>query len=140
MDAVIHALVGAVTAYSLGADPTVGAAIAVAPDLPLGIKRKVTPARAYDVTHSGAFAIATSLAALAVLGSLYAHVILACLTSHIVLDLPTHGKIWAPPLLYPLSKKRFSFGEEWEWFNRSWWQGLYLSTAWCMIWIVFVAK
>jgi hypothetical protein len=56
------------------------------------------------------------------------------LLSHLFLDAVTHGKQWAPPLLYPFETTRFSFGKEWEWFNGSWWLGLLWSINWIAAW------
>lgn len=131
MDIVNHALAGAATGYAFGS-PVAGAVFGVLPDLVLGVRRQLVPTPAYDLTHSLAFVLACGWAWWAVNGTLLA---LFALLSHIVLDLPTHGKQWAPVLLYPLHRKRFSYGDEWEWFSASWWQGFVLTIIWSLSWI-----
>lgn len=131
MDIFNHALAGAATGSYYG-KPIVGACVAIVPDLVLGVSRKLTPPKLYDITHSLIFT--------AFLGYLYwlydgTGLIFFVLLSHILLDLPTHGETWAPPLLYPFSNKRFSLGYEWEWFSVSWWVGLLLTFAWIILWI-----
>lgn len=126
MDIVSHAFAGAATGLLFG-HPVAGALVAVLPDLALGIRRKSVPSEAYNLGHS-AFGVALAV----LLGSLWSQGLLVffCLASHIVLDLPTHGKTWAPPLLYPFGCQRFSFGSEWEFFNYSWKRGLILTIFW----------
>ncbi len=53
--------------------------------------------------------------------------------SHLVLDLPTHGVHWSPQLLYPFLREPLVWGEEWEWFNESWWFGLSLTIIWSSV-------
>ena len=130
MDIVTHAVVGASTGALFGR-PVLGALVAAAPDLVLGLQRKVKPTRAYNYTHSALFALACTLAA-ALLGSWPLGALVGlCLLSHLVLDVPTHGRVWAPPLLYPYSVKRYSmFLYEWEFFNVAWAVGLGVSIVW----------
>lgn len=126
MDIVSHALTGASTGL-LFSHPLLGAALAVLPDVVLGPVRKSMPSAAYNLGHS---ALGISVAALA--GAVWSQglFVLLCLLSHVVLDLPTHGKVWGPPLLFPFSGRRFSFGSEWEFFNTSWQKGLILTFLW----------
>ena len=132
MDFVSHALAGAATGYAFG-HPVAGAVLGVLPDAVLGIRRRGAPNCAYNATHSLTFIVACG--AIACPFGWGAFVMLS-LSSHIILDLPTHGEKWAPVLLYPFSKKRFSFGEEWEWFSPSWWFGLGVTLAWSTLWIL----
>lgn len=131
MDIVSHALAGAATGIAFGR-PVAGAVFGVMPDLVLGIRRKFSPTPAYDLTHSLSFVFACGGLWWALGGTWVA---VFALLSHIVLDLPTHGKQWAPVLLYPLHRKRFSYGVEWEWFSISWWRGLVLTIIWSSLWI-----
>lgn len=133
MDILSHAVAGASAGAAFG-QPVMGAACGVAPDLALFTwQRLAQPTAAYNAAHSALVLGCAGLLALA----LFATVVpLLALLSHILLDLPTHGKQWAPPLLYPFSEQRYSFGTEWEWFNRSWWQGLVLTLIWSLAWLV----
>ena len=128
MDLLTHAAVGAATGLPFGR-PILGAFAAVVPDLVLGPWRKAAPTPLYDCTHSLWFVAFGGIAACAAGPGVGAVVALALL-SHLVLDLPTHGPDWAPPLLLPYSKRRFSFGKEWEFFNSSWYIGLNIATIW----------
>jgi hypothetical protein len=128
MDLLTHAVVGAVTGVGFG-HPVAGAVIAAAPDFVLGIRRKSRPSKFYNITHSLAFLILCSVIAELIGG--WGALVGVSLASHLFLDMPTHGSIWAPPLLYPFSNHRFTYGEEWEFFNFHWWAGLYCSFLWC---------
>lgn len=125
MDFVSHAVAGA-SAGAVFGRPVLGAVFGVLPDVVLGVTRKAAPNIPYNITHSLTF-VAVLVPLCAALGT-WAPML--AVLSHIVLDLPTHGSQWAPPLLYPLSRRRFSLGAEWEWFNRSWWRGLVLTISW----------
>jgi membrane-bound metal-dependent hydrolase YbcI (DUF457 family) len=127
MDIVSHAIAGA-SAGAVFGRPVLGAVFGVIPDVVLGITRKTAPGAAYDVTHSLLFVLAISL----LCAKLDTWAPVLAVLSHIVLDLPTHGSGWAPPLLYPICQRRFSYGEEWEWFNRSWWRGLVITIIWSL--------
>lgn len=132
MDVFSHALAGAATGSIFG-HPVAGALVAAAPDAVLGLRRRALPGTAYNATHSLAFVVLATVAALPFGAAL---LVCMCLLSHLVLDLPTHGPGWAPPLLYPWDPWRFSFGDEWEFFNRSWWRGFMLTLLWsssCLI-------
>lgn len=130
MDIFSHAIAGAAAGYAVG-DPLSGAVAAIIPDLVLPRKRVATPPADYDLTHSLLFVLGLGVAAW-VLGFGVAG--LLGLISHLVLDVPTHGKIWAPPLFYPFSKKRYSpFGQEWEWFDDTWWFGFAVLLIWCIL-------
>ena len=131
MDIISHAVAGAAVGTAFG-HPIMGALFGVLPDLVLGVDRHINPPTAYNATHSATFVAGVGL--LAGVG-LWSVVPALALLSHILLDLPTHGKRWAPPLLYPFSERRYSMGTEWEWFNRSWWQGLALTLAWSLAWL-----
>ena len=131
MDIVNHAVAGAAVGAAYGR-PVVGALFGVLPDLVLGVRRLTVPTPAYNLTHSLSFVIVVGAIAGAVLGS---PLPLLALLSHLLLDLPTHGPVWAPPLLYPGSVKRYSYGDEWEWFSRSWWIGLSITSIWSATWL-----
>lgn len=133
MDILSHAIAGAAVGQAFGR-PVLGAVCGVAPDLALLTwQRLSTPTAAYNAAHSALVLGGAGLLAAAASASV---VPLLALLSHLLLDVPTHGKQWAPPLLYPLSSKRYSMGTEWEWFNRSWWQGLGLTLTWSLAWLV----
>jgi hypothetical protein len=133
MDIVNHAVAGAAVGTYFGR-PVLGAFFGVLPDLVLGIKRLTVPSRAYNLTHSLLFTLGVGMVAGITLGST---VPLLALLSHLLLDLPTHGDEWGPPLLYPWNGKRFSYGEEWEWFSPDWWVGLYINLVWSASWLSF---
>jgi membrane-bound metal-dependent hydrolase YbcI (DUF457 family) len=131
MDIFSHAIVGAATGALFG-HPIAGAIAATLPDLVLGIKRKYAPTEWYDLTHSP---IPTSLllygpATSFTLDWQLGVCLVLCYWSHIFLDVFTHGENWAPKLFAPISHKRYSFGDDWEWFNSSWRKGLALSIGW----------
>lgn len=106
------------------------------PDLVLGIKRRSVPNDAYNATHSIAYLVACSVGVWFVDATL-GQLVFWCLLSHIALDLPTHGPVWAPPLLWPFRPTRFNYGGEWEFFNRWWIQGLVYSIAWATFFLLF---
>lgn len=130
MDIFSHALAGA-CAGLLFNKPLLGAVIAVVPDLALGIKRKHRPSSVYDFTHSLLFVLLAVVGAWLTVGAMFAMLTWLCLLSHLFLDVPTHGKQWAPPLLFPFFDYRVSAGEEWEFFNASWKRGFVLTILWC---------
>lgn len=133
MDIVTHAVVGFATGAVFG-HPWLGAVCAVLPDVVLGVRRRAAPTGAYNATHSLFCPLAGGLLTLLLTNRpMAALAVLAALLSHIAIDLPTHGKHWAPPLLYPLSKKRCVFGCEWEFFNDSWLIGFGISTLWVIV-------
>ncbi len=137
MDIVSHAVAGAAVGAAYGR-PVLGAVCGVLPDLVLLTPKRLTlpPAR-YSATHSALF-----VAGAGVLGWLaFATVVpLLAVLSHILLDLPTHGRRWGPQLLYPFSHRVYSYGTEWEWFNRSWRQGLVLTLLWSLAWLFVTLK
>lgn len=132
MDIVSHAVAGAAVGHAFG-QPLLGAAFGILPDIVLGIRRRAAPTAAYNLTHSLPFtAGAGALCAL-----LWATPVPAlALLSHLLLDVPTHGKQWAPTLFYPFSSERFGFGEEWEFFSPCWWMGLLITFVWSVAWIL----
>ena len=132
MDLVSHVVAGAFTGYSFGY-PVTGAVFGILPDLVLGFKRRRFPTQAYNLTHSLAFCAAVGVLWWGITGSLVAFF---AVLSHIVLDLPTHGRYWAPMLFYPILRKRFSFGEEWEWFSESWFIGLIVTVIWSLVCVI----
>jgi membrane-bound metal-dependent hydrolase YbcI (DUF457 family) len=137
MDILSHAVAGACVGAAFG-QPVLGAACGVLPDLALATPKRVTlPTAAYNATHSALFVAGVGLLGAVALGSV---VPLLAVLSHILLDLPTHGKLWAPPLLYPFRSTRYSMGREWEWFNRSWWQGLGLTLLWSLAWLLVTLR
>ena len=137
MDIVTHAVTGAATGLVFGR-PITGALIAVSPDIVLGIKRRDLPSIAYNVTHSGCFVLLLATGVSLVLSLELGLLVAFSLLSHIVLDMNTHGKQWAPPLLYPFNNYRDSYGDDWEWFNRPWWTGLFSAILWSAICFVLL--
>lgn len=136
MDVFSHAVAGACTGAFFG-HPVLGAVAAASPDVMLIGKRKTNPPELYDATHSIAFlAILTSIGSLFGLGYLFFFSYL----SHLLLDMPTHGKEWAPPLLWPFASKRYSYGTEWEFFNTSWKRGFFLTLLWSSIWLALLSN
>lgn len=131
MDIISHAIAGA-SAGAMFQRPIFGAAVAVLPDLVLGVKRVSSPTVPYRVTHSLLFV----LFAWAVIYP-WGHQLALCaaiaLASHLLLDLPTHGPVWAPRLFYPFSDASFDHAVEWEWFSTSWFIGLGLTVMWSVI-------
>lgn len=132
MDALSHALAGAAVGHHYGSAAT-GAFFGVLPDLVLGVKRLAAPTTLYNATHSALFSCVLGVCAWLVLGS---PLVLLALLSHLLLDLPTHGRAWAPPLLYPFSSRRFGLGVEWEFFNTAWILGANITLLWCALWLV----
>lgn len=130
MDIFSHAVAGASVGYAFGR-PLLGAVFGVLPDVFAGIRRRITPTALYDISHS---AIPVAILLVAGLGT-GEYVPALAVLSHILLDLPTHGPVWAPPIALPFSKKRFSFGDEWEWLNWPWWKGLGLTLLWSLTWL-----
>lgn len=131
MDILSHMVAGAASGAVFG-HPVVGAVIGALPDVVLGIKRKAAPNTPYRATHSllVLLLVLTLLAALPF--NLLAAIALAWL-SHIVLDVPTHGQLWAPRVLFPLYDVRIGNFQEWEFFTRTWYNGLCLTVAWSAI-------
>ncbi len=126
MDLVGHALAGGAVGLYYG-HPVLGALVAVLPDLPLFRARLATPPTSYDILHS--------LWPLPLL-MLLPQWILWAWVSHLLLDLPSHGKIWAPPLLWPKQTRFSVFGIEWELFNRAWIIGVVVTVSWSSTWIL----
>lgn len=126
MDIITHAIIGAAYGAKFGS-PIAGAVAGVLPDAVLGLKRKAAPTHSYNLTHSLAglcgATIATNL-----LFPQYAWAVFFGWFLHIVLDMFTHGDKWAPPLLYPFTKTRYSItGKEWEFGNNSFYFGLLIA-------------
>lgn len=137
MDIFTHAAVGAATGAVFGY-PITGAVLACVPDIVLGVKRLEAPTRAYDWTHSLSYVALSALTCGLFFGQRVAWCVFFVLLSHLVLDAKTHGSTWAPPLLYPFSDVRFSLGDEWEWFNLSWWDGWLLAFQWISICLLLI--
>ena len=132
MDIVSHAVAGACTGAAFGR-PILGAVFGVLPDVVIATKSRLQlPTEGYNFTHSLTFLLFFGLMGG---GMFQSWVPFLALLSHLVLDIPTHGRIWAPPLLYPFNDRRFSLGEEWEWFNASWLKGLTLTIIWSGAWL-----
>jgi membrane-bound metal-dependent hydrolase YbcI (DUF457 family) len=134
MDLFNHAIAGASVGLAFG-NPWLGAFMGVAPDLVLGPRRRRLPTGAYNATHS---IITTTILGLPIWIIFKTPIPLLALYSHLLLDLFTHGKVWAPPLFYPLSNRRYTFNQEWEWFNESWFLGLFITIAWSSAWLELV--
>jgi len=133
MDWLSHAVAGAAVGYAFG-DPTLGAVVALVPDLPLLGPRRALPPRLYDWTHSLLFTFAVGGAALVLTGS---PLVLWALVSHLVLDLPTHGRAWGAPVLLPFSNARFAlWNNDWELFSPHWWAGLAVTITWSLLWLI----
>lgn len=92
---------------------TIGAVI---PDLTM-IKRKPYPDKYYLLMHSPIMSI--------VLFIINPYLGIGHF-SHIFLDFFTHGKDFAPRLFYPFSDYRITIFQEWEFFNKSFWIGLFI--------------
>lgn len=139
MDIITHAITGAATGALFGR-PIVGAAAAVWPDLVLGFRRKYAPTEYYDIAH------AVIPMSCLMYGPIVSFTLdwklgvcmMVCYWTHIILDVLTHGDDWAPKLFAPFSQKRCSFGDDWEWFNRSWWVGLTVAIIWTAICLAIV--
>lgn len=124
MDLLTHAVVGAAAGATVG-QPFAGLVAGVAPDIVLGIRRRASPNTAYKLTHSLTVCVLLALP----MGLLFgAWGVLLGWFSHIFLDTFTHGDQWAPRPIYPLSDFHFKLGvEEWEFFNTTWFLGLFAS-------------
>lgn len=132
MDIVCHAIAGAAVGYAFN-EPLWGAIGGIFPDIVLGIRRRALPTGLYNFTHS-VIGVWVMGCAGCWLGDSPAF--LLALISHVLLDLFTHGPTWAPPLAWPYLG-RYSFGQEWEYFNNSWCTGAGLTILWSIIWFVF---
>lgn len=131
MDIFSHAIAGA-AAGAIFQLPGTGAFFGVLPDLVLGLKRVATPPARYKLTHSFLFILVLP-ALLALADAQIAKCAAVALASHLILDLPTHGPVWAPRLLYPFSEKIFVDSSEWEWGNKSWTTGFLLTLNWSVV-------
>lgn len=131
MDIASHMVAGAAMGAAFG-QPVLGAVCAVLPDLVLPVKRIHTVTRLYTLSHSLLAVVIAGGLLWVLLGTV---VPLLALLSHVALDIPTHSKKWAPALLYPVSSKRYSLGDDWEFFSPSWWTGLSLTTLWSAVWL-----
>lgn len=135
MDIFTHAVAGAASGAVFGY-PVTGAVIAVVPDVVLIGKRRLTPPPLYDQMHNLLYISIASLTVLLLSGGIaLASTVFLALLSHLVLDAVSHGGVWAPPLLYPFNDTRFALGlgEEWEWFNDAWFEGLILTLMWVTV-------
>lgn len=140
MDAITHAVVGAVTGAQFG-HPVVGAVAAVVPDSALWLRaRQPQPPALYRPAHS-------------VLGALFAFAVVLMLTrddgslagavfygwvSHIFLDFFTHSGEWATRPFYGWSNWHPKEFQEWEWFNPSWWLGLGMAIFWSVSCVIIL--
>lgn len=130
MDIISHAIAGYAAGYAAG-NPVGGMIAGIAPDMVLPLRRIAEPPVAYNITHSLTFILSVGALCYVLSGSL---AVMLGLLSHLLLDIPVHGKIWAPPLLFPFKQTRFSpFGLEWEWFNDIWWVGCTINILWCIL-------
>lgn len=131
MDIFSHAIAGACTGSAFGR-PVLGAVIAIIPDIPIFGPRRDAPSNWYKVTHSVLFLIVGEF-----IGRMYgvSFFVFSCLGSHIILDITTHGRTWYPRLFWPIQYCIYS-GTEWEFFNRSWWIGAFLTILWCFLWLL----
>jgi len=134
MDIFTHAVVGAVAGLQVN-HPIVGAIAGVMPDVVLGVNRKLAPNIAYKLTHSLLICAVCSLLLIAY--TPYGVAVLAGWLSHIILDIPTHGKQWAPMPLYPFSNFAFRYFNEWEWLDATWFKGLALAISFILICVYF---
>lgn len=133
MDIISHAIAGASVGHYYGS-PTMGAVLAILPDMVLPMKRQLNPPPRYMFSHSMSFlAIAT----------LFGHVlnlnyelVYYAISSHIILDYFTHCKQWSPRLFYPYTDRSFGDYEEWEWFNTSWCIGFTVTIIWSLLWLI----
>lgn len=132
MDLVTHALVGASTGALFG-HPLEGSLFGMLPDVGLASFRRLErPPSFYIFCHSPVFILLLGLIVYLVDPSFLPCASLSVF-SHIVLDIPTHGKLWAPRPFYPFSEVSFSLGGgEWEWFNGIWYRGLGVSLVWIL--------
>jgi hypothetical protein len=130
MDLFSHAIAGASVGLAFN-NPWLGAFMGVAPDLVLGPRRRRLPSELYNASHSALVTIAIGLPIWIMFKT---PVPLLALFSHLLLDLFTHGKEWGPPLFYPLNNKRYTFTQEWEWFNASWFLGFCITISWSLTW------
>lgn len=136
MDVLTHAIVGAVTGGAFG-HPVAGAVAAVLPDVAIWFgKRRAEPPELYKAFHSIPCLGWLALVLAAQEPSLR-YAVLCSWFSHLVLDVPTHGPVWSPRLLYPFNFRIPTKPEwEWEWFSASWWWGLVLAVIWSLIWLI----
>ena len=134
MDFINHAIAGAATGFYFG-HPVAGAILAVTPDIVLGVTRKEVPNSLYRVTHSAFILVAVGVIMWLLFGYNSAAFTVSVIGSHLVLDSVTHGKVWGTRLFYPLSEKVLGNFQEWEFFNRSWWFGLLVTSIWSAAWI-----
>lgn len=140
MDILSHAIAGAASGHVFGHE-IYGALFAVLPDAVLGLRRKVCPTQLYKLTHSLASfpGVLVCLFAAGVPPTIVHAVSLAWL-SHIVLDIPTHGKLWAPRVLYPFTDARLGCFAEWEFFSPSWHRGLIFTILWSVVCFMIAPK
>ena len=133
MDVVSHALAGAASGAVFG-HPIIGAIVAVLPNSVLGLQRRKAPPVAYRYSHSvlTALCVPAALALLPLQHTIPLAVALAWL-SHIALDVPTHGELWAPRLMYPFSQFKLGNFIEWEFGSRTWYFGSFLTLVWIAI-------
>lgn len=132
MDIVSHAVAGAAVGAYYN-HPYIGAIVGAMPDLVLGFKRLEAPTRLYRFTHSVDYlALATGFG-WGLLNGPGAALFFFATLSHLLLDVPTHGPLWAPRLLYPWDWHCKCF-TEWEFFNGPWMFGLFILWCWCSIW------
>lgn len=129
MDIFTHAIVGAATGALFGR-PIAGAVVAVAPDLVLGFKRKLWPTLLYDLTHSPIIVSLLLFGTTVNYDPKLSACLILCYLTHIILDVVTHDTEWAPQLFAPFTDLRFGTNNNWEWFNRPWWGGFFLSLGW----------
>lgn len=139
MDIITHAVVGAITGAAFG-HPAIGAFVGVLPDSALWLRpRLALPPTLYRAAHGGLAPLFASAVCLPFVGLQISLVIFSAWVSHIILDIPTHGPTWSPRLFWPDERVIFDNFEEWEFFNRSWFLGYFISTIWCALWLSILA-
>lgn len=125
MDIATHALVGAAIGLNYNA-PVMGAVIGAAPDLVLGVKRKLNPTKLYKLTHS--FLVCAVVGLGLYYSGLTSLLVFQAWLSHIVLDAVTHSNEWAPRPFYPFTERTFKLNiPEWEFGNSTWYFGILFS-------------
>lgn len=129
MDIVSHALAGAATGLYFQ-HPVAGALVAISPDLVLGVKRRIRPNHLYMISHSGIGLVMVYLLTY----SMDIKWLFYCYLSHIVLDFFTHAGEWCPQPLFPFVKTN-SYFKEWEFFNKAWFMGLFVTILWSLLWL-----
>lgn len=139
MDIITHAAVGAFTG-AVYDRPVLGAVAAVVPDAALWLRpRLAAPPALYRAAHSALAVILFAGLTYVLLGYAAAIVVFLSWASHLVLDIPTHGPVWSPRLLWPYDRAVFTQFDEWEWFSESWHIGLEIALIWILVCIAILS-